>query len=488
MRTMFRRPQAVNKRVTSAVPALRRVSRKGRTTGWARWVLLANAALLIFSACGKSSNDVADCADGTEACRCYPNDTCNAPFVCLSSLCVQHESLPEQEAGAGGDEQRTPVVAGASSVAGGAGSVAGGAGGVSIGAAGAVEAEAGAGGEAGSERVQADCSGEPAGTPCSDGGSACDGDGHCVAAASCSSGLDCGGISCCTSLLVPGGTFQMGESENGSDALCVANAYNGFSCSNTDKPEHAAKVSSFELDAFEVTVGRFRTFVNAFDGTPLAADAGAHPRIPFSGWSSTWSAELPLTRAALINDLKCDAKNQTWTDSPGLNEAAAINCVSWYEAFAFCAWDGGFLPTEAEWEYAAAGGEQNRPFPWGSTSPAEQLNLANDTFNGNNPAIAVGSEHPQGDGKWGQRDLAGGMSEWVLDLANDTWYSSGGAKCDDCANLNAGESRVARGGSWARTDYYNGLSFVIFVRATNRVSVEPTTHQSDLGFRCARNL
>jgi formylglycine-generating enzyme required for sulfatase activity len=170
----------------------------------------------------------------------------------------------------------------------------------------------------------------------------------------------------------------------------------------------------------------------------------------------------------------------------GLNENAAINCVSWYEAFAFCAWDGGYLPSEAEWEYAATGGNDNRPFPWGSADPADTLNLANDAFNGNNPAIAVGSEHPQGDGKWGHRDLAGGVSEWVLDLNNNTWYSSGGATCNDCANLNAGASRVVRGGSWGVTDYYNGLSFVIFLRAADREAAEPADRRSTIGFRCAR--
>lgn len=329
------------------------------------------------------------------------------------------------------------------------GKLAAGGAGAASGAGGSTEAEGGAGGEGGNGGTYSGCIGEPAGSLCSEnGGSVCDAVGNCVAAASCADGLDCYGISCCTTLPIPGGTFQMGESENGTDALCVANAYNGFSCSYTDKPEHAAKVSPFRLDAFEVTVGRFRTFVNAFDGAPLTTGAGAHPRIPLSGWLSAWNAELPSTRAALINDLKCDTNNHTFTDSPGLNENAAINCVSWFEAFAFCAWDGGFLPSEAEWEFAAAGGDENRPFPWGSTSPAEQVNLAHDFSNGNNPAIAVGSEHPQGDGKWGQRDLAGGMSEWVLDLNNSTWYSSGGDVCDDCANLNAGEARVVRGGSW----------------------------------------
>ena len=46
-----------------------------------------------------------------------------------------------------------------------------------------------------------------------------------------------------------------------------------------------------------------------------------------------------------------------------------MNCVNWFEAYAFCIWDGGFLPSDTEWEYAAAGGSLQREYPWGSTAP-----------------------------------------------------------------------------------------------------------------------
>lgn len=54
----------------------------------------------------------------------------------------------------------------------------------------------------------------------------------------------------------------------------------------------------------------------------------------------------------------------TWTDAPGANEHLPINDVSWFVAFAFCAWDGGRLPTYAELSFAAAGGSEQRVYPW----------------------------------------------------------------------------------------------------------------------------
>jgi formylglycine-generating enzyme len=59
--------------------------------------------------------------------------------------------------------------------------------------------------------------------------------------------------------------------------------------------------------------------------------------------------------APTSTNLACHSTNQTWTDTVGSHENLPINCINWYEAYAFCIWDGGFLPSDAESEYAAAG-------------------------------------------------------------------------------------------------------------------------------------
>ena len=285
-------------------------------------------------------------------------------------------------------------------------------------------------------------------------------------------GNECGGEDCCTSILVPGGTFPMGRSEDGADA-CPA----GVDCIGHEQPEHPATVGAFYLDKYEVTVGRFRAFVEQFDGTPPPNGVGAHALIPESGWQSQWDSSLPSSYAILLEDLKCGAYWLTWTDTAEQNETYPITCVTWFEAFAFCAWDGGRLPTDAEWEFAAAGGTENRLYPWGSDDPSVNKGLANDSYNFSAPHVSVGS-CPVGAARWGHQDLAGSMGEWVLDWRESDWYSSGGATCDNCANITPGTRRSLRGGAWSAD--------TLTLRAAFIGGLDPSDRSYYRGFRCAR--
>jgi formylglycine-generating enzyme required for sulfatase activity len=267
-----------------------------------------------------------------------------------------------------------------------------------------------------------------------------------------------GDRSCCASRVVPGGTFKR--------------SYDGVTL--TDATATEATVSAFRLDAYLVTVGRFRGFVAAGQGTraaPPEPGAGAHARIAGSGWDPAWNGSL-VEAGALPAALACGG--ESWTDAAGPNERLPINCVSWFEAFAFCAWDGGFLPTEAEWNFAAAGGDEQRVYPWSSPPSSTAIDDGDAVYCGATCALApVGSRSPAGDGRWGQADLAGEVWEWNLD-----WMQDYAEPCVDCAVVGDGTYRIARGGGFKTPE--NTL------RAGARSWGTPAERDSFFGFRCAR--
>ncbi|XYI01070.1 formylglycine-generating enzyme family protein [Sorangium sp. So ce1128] len=273
----------------------------------------------------------------------------------------------------------------------------------------------------------------------------------------------------------------------GDESCCATTVLPGGRFSRSNDEKYPAMVSDFLLDRFEVTVGRFRAFVAAYPGSFPEAGEGAHPRIDASGWDPTWNAEMPPSAAALKEAAKCDATYQTWTEEAGENEHLPMNCLSWYIAFAFCAWDGGRLPTEAEWNYAAAGGDEQREYPW--STPPEDTTIDGDhaayDCTGDGPDTEscafedirpVGSRSTMGDGRWRQADLAGNMLEWALD-----WYADYTADlpCDDCANLTAASGRVVRGGSFGSSESY--------LRSAFRREHDPMAPNGYVGVRCARN-
>ncbi len=283
---------------------------------------------------------------------------------------------------------------------------------------------------------------------------------------------------CCNTLPVPGGTYFR--------------SYDRAGDTDSGTPNFQATISTFQLDKYEVTVGRFRQFVAAGQGTaanpptigPMGTAAGSHPNIPGSGWFTEWDAYLAADTSALITAIKsCDTTpDYTWTDAPGPNESDPMNCITWYEAMAFCAWDNGFLPTEAEWNYAADGGDQQRAFPWGSNPIVIDITYANYQcmLSPNTCSLAdiipVGSLE-KGDNRFGQSDLAGSVAEWVLD-ANTFTYPT---PCQDCASLSMADTyRSLRGGGWIDSPH--------FLRTGVRGSFAPRARSRDIGVRCARSM
>jgi formylglycine-generating enzyme required for sulfatase activity len=233
-----------------------------------------------------------------------------------------------------------------------------------------------------------------------------------------------------------------------------------------------ATVGPFRLDRFEVTVGRFRKFIAAGSPEP-APGAGKHGFLsggPETGWDDAWS--IPTTVAEWDTELACNVLWHVWTPAEGANENKAINCLDWYAAYAFCIWDGGFLPTEAEWELAASGGEE-RVFPWSKST--DSAITPDHAVYWQTALSYVGAKSPAGDGRWGHADLAGGVWEWTLDTYVEQFPHS---PCNDCVNQSSMLTRVIRGGGFNNPESLQ--------RAAYRDGQDTTIVPSGVGVRCAR--
>ncbi|HEY3498857.1 MAG TPA: formylglycine-generating enzyme family protein, partial [Polyangiaceae bacterium] len=295
----------------------------------------------------------------------------------------------------------------------------------------------------------------------------------------------CGTDSPCTTLYVPGGAVRVGRSESGSDAYIAGH--------EAEQPEHVVRVSPFWLDKYEVTVGRFRRFVDAYDDLQLKAGMGNHPNRESSGWKDEFFQYLPADRNALktlmiSRDEKCNENFRTWTPAAGANECLPVNCIDWYVSYAFCIWDGGRLPSDAEWEFAAAGGDENRLFPWGSDDPDDPLAVFRCTATGDSTCVpsdirSVGSTTSDGYGRFGHADLAGSMMERTRDVMDSNYYNLEASRGEDIVNLSFDSTLVygaGRGGSFVS----NGSE----LRAASREQVFRTSRWDGVGVRCARNL
>jgi eukaryotic-like serine/threonine-protein kinase len=183
---------------------------------------------------------------------------------------------------------------------------------------------------------------------------------------------------------------------------------------------------------------------------------------------SYWIDKYEVTNAQYQLCVAAGACNRSALDDDSRFNGAnhPVVGVSWHEAAAYSAWVGGALPTEEEWEYAAAG-EANTEYPWGNEFDGTRLNFCdvNCPFNhrdrnwddGYADTAPVGS-YPSGESWVGAADMAGNVWEWT-----DSWWEAGQPW------------RVVRGGS------FDGASYD--ARAAYRYAITPDSRHRGIGFR-----
>jgi formylglycine-generating enzyme required for sulfatase activity len=251
-------------------------------------------------------------------------------------------------------------------------------------------------------------------------------------------------------VLVPGGEFTMGSEDKEIKELA---------------PPHSVSVVGFYMDVYEVTNELFAEFLNT---------QGLSEKKNAKRWN--W--------VVLRTDLKSKDR-ATWWPTEIIHEdgeyrafrgfgSHPVMTVSWDAADAYCKLAGKRLPTEAEWERAARGGQEGKRFPWGDEIPTLGIVYGKQWKNNQDPPPTkpVGNYYPNA---YGLYDMAGSVWEWCYDWFSIEYYLNSPKK--NPKGPESGYEKVLRGGSWVSSS--NDL------KVATRNSSPPFVTDDGVGFRCS---
>ena len=222
---------------------------------------------------------------------------------------------------------------------------------------------------------------------------------------------------------IPAGNFKMGSL--GIDP----GAY------SYEQPQHTVYLDAYQISKYEITNAHYKAFI----------DAGGYSD------SAYWTTEGWSWRTANSITEPCYWSSGQYNSGPSFPNHPVVG-VSWYEAYAFCNWAGGHLPTEAQWEKAARGTDSSNYWPWGSAWNAANcnsyFNASPDTFAYSSPV----GYFSLGQSPYGLYDMAGNVWKWCNDWFQSDYYSV--SPTSNPQGATSGTYRVIRGGSFSTNDAY----------------------------------
>jgi iron(II)-dependent oxidoreductase len=233
---------------------------------------------------------------------------------------------------------------------------------------------------------------------------------------------------------IPAGPFHMGRDDGPED----------------ERPGHVVELAAYEIDVLPVTNADFARFLQARG--PVAPDGRR--------WYDHDDSDARIHR-----------RDGVWRADPGFEDHPVVE-PTWLGARAYCAWLGKRLPTEAEWEKAARGGDRRR-YPWGEARPDATRAQFGSAFNATRPVTASTA----GTSPHGVRDLVGNAWEWVSSLYRPYPYRADDGREDPEAE----GPRGTRGGG-----HDSPADEITTTQRGRTLSRAPRAGHHNIGFRCAR--